>query len=96
MSYSGADIARGARENLGKALAALQEDPNIPDDVLASPRRAPVNYHDAPLPRYAGMHATSWELMHGETRHAVTWHEVVAEVQVEAEEDGQEAVTAEG
>jgi uncharacterized protein (TIGR02266 family) len=35
MSYSGAATARAARENLGRSLAALQEDPNIPPDVLA-------------------------------------------------------------
>ena len=35
MTYSGASAARTARENLGRALAALQEDPNIPPDVLA-------------------------------------------------------------
>ncbi len=35
MSYSGANQARESRESLGKALAALQEDPNIPQDVLA-------------------------------------------------------------
>ena len=35
MAYTGAVTARQARENLGRALAALQEDPNIPPDVLA-------------------------------------------------------------
>ncbi|MFO0693042.1 MAG: PilZ domain-containing protein [Polyangiales bacterium] len=35
MTYSGANQARTARENLGRALEALQQDPNIPDDVLA-------------------------------------------------------------
>jgi len=35
MTYSGAQPARTARENLGRALAALQEDPNIPPDVMA-------------------------------------------------------------
>lgn len=35
MAYSGAETARTARENLGKALAALQEDSNIPSDVMA-------------------------------------------------------------
>jgi len=34
MSYSGAQIARGAREELGKALATLQEDPRTPPDVM--------------------------------------------------------------
>lgn len=35
MSYSGANQASEAREALGKALAALQEDPNIPEDVMS-------------------------------------------------------------
>lgn len=35
MSYSGADVARSAREELGKALAGLQEDPNTPSDVMS-------------------------------------------------------------
>ncbi|MAQ18219.1 MAG: hypothetical protein CMN30_25910 [Sandaracinus sp.] len=35
MTYSGADQARASREELGKALEALQQDPNIPDDVMA-------------------------------------------------------------
>ncbi len=35
MTYSGAAKAKDARESLGRALAALQEDPNIPPDVLA-------------------------------------------------------------
>lgn len=35
MSYSAQAQAKEARERLGKALAALQEDPNIPPDVMA-------------------------------------------------------------
>lgn len=35
MSYSGAQQANEAREALGQALAALQEDPNIPEDIMA-------------------------------------------------------------
>lgn len=35
MAYSGAQDARGARENLGEALGALQQDPNLPEDVMA-------------------------------------------------------------
>lgn len=35
MAYSGASTARQSRENLSSALAALQEDPQIPPDVLA-------------------------------------------------------------
>ncbi len=35
MTYSGADTARDSRESLGKALEALQQDADIPDDVMA-------------------------------------------------------------
>ncbi|MBN1993050.1 MAG: amino acid adenylation domain-containing protein [Anaerolineae bacterium] len=48
----------------------------LPKEVLALPRRYPINYHDAPLPKYAGAHATSWAIMQRETDHAVTWHVV--------------------
>lgn len=34
-TYGGAEKAREARESLGKALAALQEDREIPEDVLS-------------------------------------------------------------
>jgi len=46
----------------------------LPDHVLAMPRRGAINYHDGPLPRYAGLHATSWAILNRETRHAVSWH----------------------
>src|SRR5437588_11446396 len=32
----------------------------VPQRILALPRRGAINFHDAPLPRYAGSHATSW------------------------------------
>ena len=46
----------------------------LPAEVLAAPRRLPINFHDAPLPRHAGVHATSWAILNGDTRHGVTWH----------------------
>lgn len=38
-----------------------------------------INFHDAPLPRYAGLHATSWAILNGESEHGVTWHAMDAE-----------------
>ncbi len=46
----------------------------LPKQVLALPRRCAINFHDAPLPRYAGSYATSWAIMQGERVHGVTWH----------------------
>ena len=52
----------------------------IPECVVTRARGTAINYHDSPLPKYAGLYATAWALQHGETNHAVTWHEVVDEV----------------
>ncbi|HMP43416.1 MAG TPA: formyltransferase family protein, partial [Roseiflexaceae bacterium] len=46
----------------------------IPAAVLRMPRLHAINYHDAPLPQYAGVHATSWAILHGEPQHGITWH----------------------
>lgn len=46
----------------------------LPASVLAMPTRGTINFHDGPLPRYAGLHATSWAILHGERTHGVTWH----------------------
>jgi natural product biosynthesis luciferase-like monooxygenase protein len=46
----------------------------IPDAVLALPARGAINFHDGPLPRYAGLNAPVWAIANGETRYGVTWH----------------------
>jgi polyketide synthase PksN len=48
--------------------------------ALQAPRRFAINFHDGPLPRYAGMHVTSWAIMRGERVHAVTWHVMTGEI----------------
>ena len=49
-------------------------------DVLRAPRGFCVNFHDGPLPAYAGVNATSWAIFNGETAHGVTWHVMTEEV----------------
>lgn len=46
----------------------------LSDEVLALAARAAINYHDALLPRYAGLHAGSWAIVRGEPAHGITWH----------------------
>lgn len=46
----------------------------IPDDVLALPGLGAINFHDGPLPGYAGLNTPVWALINGETRYGVTWH----------------------
>ncbi|MDD3276119.1 MAG: amino acid adenylation domain-containing protein, partial [Kiritimatiellales bacterium] len=49
-------------------------------DVLAMPRRCAINYHDAPLPRYAGVYSTAWAIMNRERFHGISWHVMAEEV----------------
>ncbi len=39
---------------------------------------AAINYHDSLLPKYAGVHSTTWAIHNGETKHGVTWHLIVS------------------
>src|SRR5688572_2151795 len=52
----------------------------LPAALLARARKLAVNFHDAPLPRYAGLNAPSWALMAQEKDHGVTWHEMTPAV----------------
>ena len=46
----------------------------IPESVLARAKAGAVNFHDGPLPRYAGLNAPVWAILAGETAHGITWH----------------------
>lgn len=59
---------------------SIVEPSIIPNQILALPRKGAINFHDGPLPRYAGVHATSWALINQEKTHGVTWHIMSAEV----------------
>lgn len=39
-----------------------------------------INYHDALLPRYAGVNASAWAIINGEKQHGITWHEIATEI----------------
>jgi natural product biosynthesis luciferase-like monooxygenase protein len=46
----------------------------LPDDVISLPRRAAINFHDGPLPRYAGLYTPAWALIHREQSYGISWH----------------------
>jgi natural product biosynthesis luciferase-like monooxygenase protein len=52
----------------------------LPAALIASARQLAINFHDALLPRYAGLNAPAWALLAGESTHGVTWHEMTPEV----------------
>ncbi|WP_069301131.1 MupA/Atu3671 family FMN-dependent luciferase-like monooxygenase [Neptunicoccus sediminis] len=68
--------------DLGAALGGMEFDwlmsianlDMIPEAVLALPLRGALNFHDGPLPRYAGLNAPVWALLNGEAEYGVSWH----------------------
>jgi methionyl-tRNA formyltransferase len=75
-----ADAAAVVRAQAPDYLFSIVNGAVLDGDTLARVGRRAINYHDAPLPRYAGMHATSWALLAGETGWAISWHAMAARV----------------
>lgn len=46
----------------------------IPNEALAQARIGAVNFHDGPLPEYAGLNAPVWALINQEKTHGISWH----------------------
>ncbi len=46
----------------------------LPPALLQRARQLSINFHNAPLPRYAGVHALSWAILNDESDYGVTWH----------------------
>ncbi len=55
-------------------LACIVHLALVPNQALACVPGVALNFHDGPLPRYAGLNATSWAILKGERTHGVTWH----------------------
>ncbi len=51
----------------------------VPPDVLGAVATA-INFHDGPLPSYAGLNVTTWAILDGRTDHGVTWHHMTSGV----------------
>lgn len=51
----------------------------LPDWLLQRPARLAINFHDGPLPRYAGLNAPVWALLEGERDYGICWHEMLRE-----------------
>ena len=52
----------------------------LPASMIDAPNICAINYHDSPLPKYAGSHATAWALANGEPTHGITWHVMTEKV----------------
>ncbi len=68
------DWGAALREEAFDWLFAITHLAIIPDDILALPRQGAINFHDGPLPRYAGLNTPAWALINREPSYGITWH----------------------
>jgi natural product biosynthesis luciferase-like monooxygenase protein len=61
-------------------LFAITHFALVPDSVLGLPLRSAINFHDGPLPEYAGRNAPVWALINRESGYGVTWHVMTSAV----------------
>ena len=70
------DLAGTLGESPYDYLFSVVNLTKLDDRTIATPRMLAVNFHDGPLPAYAGLNAPVWALLNGETTYGVTWHEM--------------------
>lgn len=46
----------------------------VPESIWRRARDGSANFHDGPLPLYAGLNTPAWAILAGETGYGVTWH----------------------
>lgn len=61
-------------------LFSINHLQRIPDQILKLPRRCAINFHDGPLPRYAGLNAPTWALINQERTYGICWHRMTATI----------------
>ena len=59
----GADLVPTLAAKPFDLLLSVAHQPIIPDELLGLPRVAAINFHDGPLPSYAGVNVPAWALM---------------------------------
>ena len=72
----GSDLALRLSEVEFDWLFSIGNRRVIPRQVWAQARAGALNFHDGPLPTYAGLNVTSWAIMSGENQHGITWHQI--------------------
>ena len=62
------------REAAPEALFNVDSFSILKKPLLDIPPRGVVNFHNGPLPKYAGVNIPTWVIWNAETTHGVTWH----------------------
>ncbi|MCE9606887.1 MAG: LLM class flavin-dependent oxidoreductase [Planctomycetia bacterium] len=72
------DYAAALREQPFDYLFSITHLAIVPDAVLSLAERGAINFHDGPLPRFAGLNTPVWALLEGAQSYGVSWHWMVA------------------
>lgn len=70
----GSDLADSLAGTKFDWLLSIANLDLIPQNVLDLAAKGAVNFHDGPLPRYAGLNAPVWALINREVTHGISWH----------------------
>ncbi len=71
---NGAEIVRKLKELGPDFIFSFQYDYILKEPLLQIPRKASINLHFGPLPRYRGVSTIAWQIMNGEPEAGVTLH----------------------
>lgn len=52
----------------------------IPTKLINSIKQISLNFHDGPLPKYAGLFSSTWAIANGEKTYGVTWHKITKKI----------------
>ena len=77
---AGEDYAGALASRTFDYLFAITYLKIIAKAVLALPKHGAINFHDGPLPRYAGLNAPAWALLHRERDYGITFHLMTADI----------------
>lgn len=69
-----AEVIEGENFDLLFSLANLRP---LPRALLEKAKVEAINFHDGPLPRYAGVYTTSWAILEGAREYGVRFHRMV-------------------
>ena len=69
-----ADVVERVSELKPDLIVNVNSFSIIKTALLSIPKGGIINFHNGPLPRYAGVNCPSWAIINGEKEHGVTWH----------------------
>ena len=68
------DVAAALAEDAFDWFLSIANLRIVPRSVWGRALEGAANFHDGPLPLYAGLNTPAWAILNGEASHGITWH----------------------